>query len=146
MDKTCKRCPGSTSVVVRYPVRLLPKLRHRSAGVLHEGQHLLPMLLCLSDGARVCVALHGPFHTSGVVGVTDQVKDILGPGFGDSRVFSIDYDTDTKKKVWTIPIPISRPRDGQNSIPIPILIPRLCKCYKVKYEEMSQFIEWGTQK
>ena len=37
-------------------------------------------------------------------------------------------------------------RDGQNSIPIPILIPRLCKCYKVKYEEMSQFIEWGTQK
>ena len=37
-------------------------------------------------------------------------------------------------------------RDGQNSIPIPILIPRLCKCYKVKYEEMSKFIEWGTQK
>ena len=37
-------------------------------------------------------------------------------------------------------------RDGQNSIPIPILIPRLCKCYKVKYEEMSQFIEWVTQK
>ena len=68
------------------------------------------------------------------------------PGAGDSRVFSIDYDSDTKLKVWAIPIPISRPRDGQNSIPIPILIPRLCKCYKVKYEEMSQFIEWGTQK
>ena len=28
-------------------------------------------------------------------------------------------------------------RDGQNSIPIPILIPRLCKCFKVKYEEIT---------
>ena len=49
-------------------------------------------------------------------------------------------------KVWAIPIPISRPRDGQNSLPIPIVISILCKCYTVKYEEMSQFIEWGTQK
>ena len=68
------------------------------------------------------------------------------PGAGDSRVFSIDYDSDTKFKVWAIPRPISRPRGGQNSIPIPILIPRLCKCYKVKYEEMFKFIEWSTQK
>ena len=68
------------------------------------------------------------------------------PGAGDSIVFSIDYDSDTKLKVWAIPISISIPRDGQNWIPIPILIPILCKCYKVKYEEMSQFIEWGTQK
>ena len=65
---------------------------------------------------------------------------------GDSRIFSIDYDSDTKLKVWAIPLPISRPRDGQNLILILILIPRLWKCYKVKYEEMSKFIEWGTKK
>ena len=41
---------------------------------------------------------------------------------------------------------VSGPRDGQKSIPIMILIPRLCKWYKVKFEELSQFIEWGTRK
>ena len=44
-------------------------------------------------------------------------------------------------KVWTIQLPISGPRDVQHSILIPILIPRLCKRFKIKFVKMFQVIE-----
>ena len=85
---------------------------------------------------------------SGIDGNIQLLYEMSAPvltGAGDSRIFGIDYDTDTKMKVWMILIPIPRPRDVQYSFPIRILIPRLCKWYKVKSDEMPQFIMWDIK-
>ena len=41
------------------------------------------------------------------------LKGVSEPGAGDSRIFSINYDSNTKLKVWAIPIPIRDPGMGK---------------------------------